>query len=123
MRLPCEVPPKAPTEGSGERSEPPDGGRWAVEASIAPFDAIARISRAPAWLTAPLRERETLQGAIVLGSRSAGRFGENAVILVRTVADQIGVTITNSRLYEETRRLVAELALLNEVGRALTSTL
>ncbi len=93
------------------------------DASIAPFDAIARLLRAPAWLTAPLRERETLQGAIVLGSRSAGRFGENEVILVRTVADQIGVAITNSRLYEETRRRVDELALLNEVGRALTSTL
>jgi len=94
-----------------------------AEGSIAPFDAIARLLRAPAWLTAPLRERETLQGAIVLGSRSAGRFGENEVILVRTVADQIGVAITNSRLYEETRRRVDELALLNEVGRALTSTL
>ncbi|HET7091644.1 MAG TPA: GAF domain-containing protein [Anaerolineae bacterium] len=93
------------------------------EASIAPFDTLARLLRAPAWLTAPLRERETLQGAIVLGSRSAGRFGENEVILVRTVADQIGVAITNSRLYEETRRRVDELALLNEVGRALTSTL
>jgi PAS domain S-box-containing protein len=93
------------------------------EAALAPFDAIARSLHAPAWLIAPLHERDVLHGAIVLGSRAAGRFGENEVILIRTVADQIGVAVTNARLFEETRRRVDELALLNEVGRALTSTL
>ncbi len=91
--------------------------------SLAPLDAIAEILRAPAWLIAPLRERDILQGAIVLGSRATGRFGEDEVILIRTVADQVGVAVTNARLYEEARRRVDELALLNEVGRALTSTL
>jgi PAS domain S-box-containing protein len=93
------------------------------DASLAPFSAIAQTLRAPAWLVAPLRERDILHGAIVLASRAAGRFGENEVILIRTVADQIGVAVANARLYEETRRRVDELALLNEVGRALTSTL
>jgi PAS domain S-box-containing protein len=111
--------PDAPALRSGERSTAP----FDVIAGLSSTEALEGLLRAPAWLTAPLRERETLQGAIVLGSRSTGRFGENEVILVRTVADQIGVAITNSRLYEETRRRVDELALLNEVGRALTSTL
>ncbi|HLF27420.1 MAG TPA: GAF domain-containing protein [Anaerolineae bacterium] len=93
------------------------------DASVAPFDQIAQMLRAPAWLIAPLHERDVLNGAIVLASRAAGRFGENEVILIRTVADQIGVAVANARLYEETRRRVDELALLNEVGRALTSTL
>jgi PAS domain S-box-containing protein len=93
------------------------------DASLAPFDAIAPSLRAPAWLIAPLRERDVLRGAIVLASRAAHRFGENEVILIRTVADQMGVAVANARLYEETRHRVDELALLNEVGRALTSTL
>ncbi|HJW84982.1 MAG TPA: GAF domain-containing protein [Anaerolineae bacterium] len=93
------------------------------EMAIPPFDQVAVELRAPSWLVAPLRERETLHGAIVLGSRAQRRFGENEVILIRTVADQIAVAVVNARLYEETRRRVDELALLNEVGRALTSTL
>ncbi|HEY4688174.1 MAG TPA: GAF domain-containing protein [Anaerolineae bacterium] len=93
------------------------------DASFAPFDAIAVSLKAPSWLIAPLRERDILHGAIVLASRAAGRFGKDEVVLIGTVADQIGVAVANARLYEETRHRVDELALLNEVGRALTSTL
>ncbi len=94
-----------------------------LDDTLAPFHAVAEASLAPAWLVAPLRERDTLRGALVLASRVPYRFGENETILIRTVADQIGVAVTNARLYEEARRRVDELALLNEVGRALTSTL
>ena len=91
--------------------------------ALSPLDEAAAVLRAPSWLVAPLHERESLRGAIVLASRTPSRFGENEVILIRTVADQVGVAVANARLYEETRRRVDELALLNEVGRALTSTL
>lgn len=93
------------------------------DASLSPLSDMAATLRAPSWLVAPLHERDSLRGAIVLASRSPQRFGENEVILIRTVADQISVAVANARLYEETRRRVDELALLNEVGRALTSTL
>lgn len=87
------------------------------------LDALARQLNASSWLSAPLRERNALNGAIVLASRQIERFGEDEVILIRTVADQVGVAVVNARLYEETRQRVDELALLNEVSRALTSTL
>ena len=87
------------------------------------LDALAQQLDARSWLSAPLRERNTLNGAIVLASRQMERFGEDEVILIRTVADQVGVAVANARLYEETRQRVDELALLNEVSRALTSTL
>lgn len=93
------------------------------DASMHPFDEIARTLEARSWLSAPLHERNLLTGAIILGSRRVTGFGDEEVILIRTVADQVGVAVANARLYEETRHRVDELALLNEVSRALTSTL
>jgi two-component system NtrC family sensor kinase len=74
-------------------------------------------------LTVPLRHRGNLNGLLLLASRSLDKFDSAEITLISTVAEQISAAITNARLYEVTRQRADELALLNEIGRALTSTL
>lgn len=76
-----------------------------------------------AVLAQPLRERGAASGVMVLASRDYGKFDPMEVTLVGTVAEQIGVALTNARLYEDARHRAEQLALLNEVSRMMTSTL
>ena len=76
-----------------------------------------------ALLSVPLRQRDALNGWLLLASRALDKFDPAETTLISTVAEQISAAITNARLYEMTRQRADELALLNEIGRAMTSTL
>jgi two-component system, NtrC family, sensor histidine kinase HydH len=74
-------------------------------------------------LSVPLRERGTVNGLLTLASRAYTKFEATEVTLISTVAEQISAAIANARLYEEARQRAEELAILNDVGHMLTSTL
>jgi two-component system, NtrC family, sensor kinase len=76
-----------------------------------------------ALLSVPLRQRGALNGWLLLASRALDKFDPAEITLISTVAEQISAAITNARLYEMTRQRADELALLNEIGRVMTSTL
>lgn len=50
-------------------------------------------------------------------------WDENDELLVRQVADQLGQALENARLFQETQTRAEELAILNEMGRELTTLL
>ena len=67
---------------------------------------------------------------IVLGNSRQHAFSEADERLVSTVASSMGVALANARLFDETKRLLAEtdqraaeLALINEIGSALAAEL
>ncbi|MFN8596462.1 MAG: GAF domain-containing protein [Anaerolineae bacterium] len=74
-------------------------------------------------LMVPLRQRGELHGMLRLASRAFGKFDPTEVTLISTVAQQISAAILNAKLYEEARHTAEEMALLNEVGRTMTSSL
>ena len=74
-------------------------------------------------LSVPLRERGSVNGLLTLASRAYTKFEATEVTLISTVAEQISAAIANARLYEEARQRAEELAILNDVGHMLTSTL
>lgn len=76
-----------------------------------------------ALLSVPLWRRGALNGLLLLASRALDKFDPAEITLISTVAEQISAAITNARLFEVTRQRADELALLNEIGRAMTSTL
>ncbi|HET7376096.1 MAG TPA: GAF domain-containing protein, partial [Anaerolineae bacterium] len=76
-----------------------------------------------ALISVPLRQRGALNGLLALASTDTHKFDQSESTLINTVAEEISVAITNARLYEETRKRVEELGLLNEVSRMLSSTL
>src|SRR5437016_10874788 len=62
-------------------------------------------------------------GALLLGSPDARRFTPAELRLLLALGHQIGMAVENSLLIQQTSRRSEELHVLNEVGRALSSTL
>ncbi|HET7727710.1 MAG TPA: GAF domain-containing protein, partial [Candidatus Limnocylindrales bacterium] len=82
------------------------------------------------WLGAPIRVGDDIAGVIILESRRPHAFDESDERLLTTIASSMGVALDNARLFEETKRLLAEtdaraaeLAVINEIGQALARQL
>jgi PAS domain S-box-containing protein len=75
------------------------------------------------WLGVPLLVGERVIGVINLQSYRPHAWGEEEELLLLTIADQVAVALENARLFEEARTRARELAVLNEMGRVLTTTL
>ncbi len=67
--------------------------------------------------------RQTIGVISVQSTRQEGRFDEDDVRLLGTIAANVGSAIHNAQLYRETRRRAAEMAALTEVGRDVAATL
>ena len=52
-----------------------------------------------------------------------GRFDEDDVHLLTTIAANVGAAIRNAQLYQETERRAGEMAVLSEIGREISATL
>ncbi|MCI0521328.1 MAG: GAF domain-containing protein [Chloroflexi bacterium] len=77
-----------------------------------------------AWMAVPLNAGADTIGAISLASRDpAVFFTEQQLTLLQAIADQAAGAIVKARLLQETERRARQLAMLNEIGRSLTSTL
>ena len=73
---------------------------------------------------------DRVTGAIALERLEKGAFGENDERLLSTLATSMGVALENARLFDETKRLLAEtddraaeLSVINEIGSALARQL
>lgn len=71
----------------------------------------------------PMRSKEHLLGAIAIINKQGGAFDEADWALLNSAAGIIAVAVENAHLLENARQQVDELIALNEIGRALTSTL
>jgi len=70
-----------------------------------------------------LQAKERVFGALVLGSADNRRFTPAELRLLLALGHQIGMAVENSHLVQQTSRRTEELHILNEIGRALSSTL
>ncbi len=75
------------------------------------------------WLGVPIKSGREVIGVICLSDPKPQAFGETDERLVSTLAYSMGVALENARLFDETKRLLAEtdqraaeLALINEIG-------
>ena len=81
-------------------------------------------TQAMTYLGVPILQGEEAIGVIsVQSTTQEGRFGEEDVRLLSTLAANVGSAISNARLYEETRRRAREMAALAEVGREISANL
>jgi signal transduction histidine kinase/CheY-like chemotaxis protein len=71
----------------------------------------------------PLIAHGKVIGAMALQSRLVGAFSDQDVNVMRITADQLGNAIENARLFQERERRITELAILNEMGQALSAAL
>ncbi len=70
-----------------------------------------------------LQAKEQAFGVLFLGSPDSRRFTAAELRLLLALGHQIGMAVENSYLIQQTARRSEELHMLNEIGRALSSTL
>jgi GAF domain-containing protein/HAMP domain-containing protein len=87
-------------------------------------DSKEEPSPAQSALVAPITLRGQVIGALGLHEAEGTRqWTSDEIALVEAVADQMALAVENARLFEETRIRAEELAVLNELGQALTTHL
>ena len=74
-------------------------------------------------LVAPMLSGGELRGRITLQSLQTDAFTQGDVRLLTTLAASLSVALDNARLFEETKRRAAELAIVNDVQRSLAAQL
>jgi GAF domain-containing protein/anti-anti-sigma regulatory factor len=76
------------------------------------------------WLGVPLIVADKVVGGMAIQSyEQRNLYDEQDEALFRTIAVQVASALNNLRLLEETRQRAEELAVLNELGQALTARL
>lgn len=70
-----------------------------------------------------LQAKERVFGVLMLGTGDNRRFTPAELRLLLALGHQIGMAVENSHLVQQTSRRTEELHILNEIGRALSSTL
>ena len=73
-------------------------------------------------LCVPLRSGETVIGVMNCESPEVGRFDRADQALLEALATPVALAIRTSGYYRKEQRRLAQLTLLNEIGRAITST-
>lgn len=71
----------------------------------------------------PLISRGSIIGAMTIQSVQPAAFSGEDITVLQTMADQLANAIENARLLEERERRITELAIVNEIGQALSSAL
>ncbi|MEW5987942.1 MAG: GAF domain-containing protein [Chloroflexota bacterium] len=72
-----------------------------------------------AELVLPLKAGDRVIGILNVDANQLNAFDDSQTALLATVADQLAIAVENVRLFEETRRRAAELAVLVRISSAL----
>ncbi len=76
------------------------------------------------WMGVPIMLGETVLGVMSLQSTDTPHsFNQHHLELVTAIASQVAIAIQNARLFQQTQIRAEELAVLNDMGRALAASL
>ena len=93
------------------------------EQSIRRFRELALAQGLRSVVAISLQAKENAFGVLLLGTSDSRRFTAPELRLLLALGHQIGMAVENSYLIQQTSRRSEELHVLNEIGRALSSTL
>jgi len=93
------------------------------EQSIRRFRELALAQGLRSVVAISLQAKEQAFGVLLLGTPDSRRFTPAELRLLVALGHQIGMAVENSYLIQQTARRSEELHVLNEIGRALSSTL
>src|SRR5581483_4573649 len=91
--------------------------------SIRRFRELALRQGLRSVVAISLQAKEQAFGVLLLGTPDSRRFTPAELRLLLALGHQIGMAVENSYLVQQTARRTQELHMLNEIGRALSSTL
>jgi PAS domain S-box-containing protein len=87
------------------------------------YVAVLEDVETRAELAVPIQVKGAVIGVLDVQSAEPDNFSQDDLFALQTVADQLAVAIENARLYEETRRRAARLAVINRIAEAVGATL
>src|SRR6202163_2934176 len=93
------------------------------EPSIRRFREIALAQGLRSIVAISLQAKENAFGVLLLGTSDSRKFTPAELRLLLALGHQIGMAVENCYLVQQTSRRSEELHVLNEIGRALSSTL
>jgi len=93
------------------------------EEPIRKFRQLALAQGLRSVVAISLQAKEQAFGVLLLGTPDSRRFAPAEYRLLLALGHQIGMAVENSYLVQQTSRRSEELHVLNEIGRALSSTL
>ena len=93
------------------------------EECIRRFRQLALAQGLRSVVVISLQAKEQAFGVLLLGTPDNRRFTPAELRLLLALGHQIGMAVENSYLVQQTSRRSEELHVLNEIGRALSSTL
>ena len=93
------------------------------EQPIRRFRELALAQHLRSVVAISLQAKEQAFGVLLLGTPDSRRFAPAEYRLLLALGHQIGMAVENSYLVQQTSRRSEELHVLNEIGRALSSTL
>jgi len=93
------------------------------EPAFVRFRQLAMTHGMRTVIATSLQAKDEPFGLLLLNSAESRRFTQAELRLLLTLGNQIGMAVENSYLIQQTTRRSEELHLLNEIGRALISTL
>ncbi|HEX4642614.1 MAG TPA: diguanylate cyclase, partial [Candidatus Acidoferrales bacterium] len=99
---------------------------WAAlegEEAFRRFRQLATSQRLRTVVGISLQAKEQAFGVLFLGTTESRRFSAAELRLLLALGHQIGMAVENSYLVQQAARRTQELHMLNEIGRALSSTL
>ncbi len=126
VRLPAvSIPLRSFRRQVVESGRPLRVGQAELESAVETGEAIVIQGEAPqSVLFAPLTSGSGVSGIISLQNIDRkDAFSDSDIELLTTLAASLSVALENVRLIDETRQRLAELATVNEVGKALASQL
>jgi diguanylate cyclase (GGDEF)-like protein len=99
---------------------------WAAlegEEAFRRFRQLATTQHLRTVVGISLQAKEQAFGVLFLGTAESRRFSAAELRLLLALGHQIGMAVENSYLVQQAARRTQELHMLNEIGRALSSTL
>jgi GAF domain-containing protein len=84
---------------------------------------VPTIQRTKSALCVPLKSGQEVLGVLNVESLRAAAFDDRDVAVLETLADFLTTAMSNVKLYEEAKRKAHQLALTDQINRAISSTL
>jgi len=87
------------------------------------YYSVPEASEIRSELAVPLKTKEAVIGVLHVQSGHLNAFDKSDLVVLQSLAHQAAIAIENAQLFAERERRIDEMAVLNEVGWAISSTL
>lgn len=96
---------------------------YEVERDMLLVQAVILETGVRSWIGIPLRSQNQVIGVLSVQSFAPYAFSKRHVRFLTTLANQLAVALENTRLFEDRERRIAELDVINDIGRITSTTL